>query len=91
MKPAAASKCAMSVELTYNYDDRTYSEGEAWGHLCVRVDDLTEDWEQLTLRDAPDYRDPASCDNLYAFTKDQDGRDIELLKRDTETDSLFPF
>jgi lactoylglutathione lyase len=42
-------------------------------------------------REATDYRDPESCDNLYAFTKDQDGHEIELIERDPDADSLFPF
>jgi len=91
MQPEDAPKEAMKLELTYNYDGRTYTMGDAWGHLCVRIDDVEEDWEQLMLREAPEYRDPESCDNLYAFTKDQDGHEIELLERDTDDDDLFPF
>jgi lactoylglutathione lyase len=91
VEPGDAADEAMSVELTYNYDGRTYEMGDAWGHLCVRLDDLHEDWAQLMTREAPDYRDPESCDDRYAFTKDQDGHEIELLERDPEADSLFPF
>ncbi|ELZ17902.1 glyoxalase/bleomycin resistance protein/dioxygenase [Haloterrigena salina JCM 13891] len=91
VEPRDAPDEAMSVELTYNYDGRSYDMGDAWGHLCVRVDDLQEDWEALLEREAPDYRDPESNDNMYAFTKDQDGHEIELIERDLEADSLFPF
>ncbi len=91
VEPDDAADEAMAVELTYNYDGRTYTMGDAWGHLCVRVDNLQADWETLMERDAPDYRDPASNDNMYAFTKDQDGHEIELLERDPDADSLFPF
>jgi len=91
MKPRDAPDEAMSVELTYNYDGRTYEQGDAWGHLCVRVDDLAVDWETLMVRDAPDYRDPASCDDMYAFTTDQDGHEIELIERDGIDGDLFPF
>ncbi|MDQ2049348.1 VOC family protein [Natronolimnohabitans sp. A-GB9] len=91
VEPEDAAPEAMSLELTYNYDGRSYEFGDAWGHLCIRVDDLTDDWETLLEREAPDYRDPESNDNMYAFTKDQDGHEIELLERDLEADSLFPF
>ncbi|SDR11528.1 VOC family protein [Natronobacterium texcoconense] len=91
VEPTDAADEAMSVELTYNYDGRTYDMGDAWGHLCVRVDDLEDDWETLIEREADDYRDPESNDNMYAFTKDQDGHEIELIERDLEADSLFPF
>ena len=91
MKPAGAPEEAMAVELTYNYDGRTYDHGDAWGHLCVRVDDLHDDWETLLKRETPDYRDPASCDDMYAFTKDGDGHEIELIERDGIDGDLFPF
>jgi lactoylglutathione lyase len=91
VEPTDASEGAMSVELTYNYDGRTYTQEDGWGHLCVRVDDLEADWETLLEREAPDYRDPESCDDMYAFTKDQDGHEIELLTRDPNAESLFPF
>ncbi|OVE84443.1 VOC family protein [Natronolimnobius baerhuensis] len=91
MEPTDAAEEAMSVELTYNYDGRSYDMGDAWGHLCVRVDDLADDWDQLMTREADDYRDPESNDNMYAFTTDQDGHEIELIERDLEADSLFPF
>jgi len=81
----------MALELTYNYDGRTYEMADGWGHLCVRVDDLDDDWETLLQREAPDYRDPASNDEMYAFTADQDGHEIELVERDPHADSLFPF
>jgi lactoylglutathione lyase len=82
MKPEGAADEAMAVELTYNYDGRTYTMGDAWGHLAVRADDLQDDWATLMERDAEDYRDPDSCDNRYAFTKDADGHEIEVLVRD---------
>lgn len=81
LRPYEAPPEAMSVELTYNYDGREYDVGDAWGHLAVRADDLQECWETLMDRHADDYRDPESCDNRYAFTKDCDGREIEIVER----------
>jgi len=79
LKPAGAPEEAMTVELTYNYDGRTYDMGDAWGHLAVRADDLHDYWETLMTRGAEDYRDPESCDDRYAFTKDADGHEIEIV------------
>jgi len=79
VEPAEANEEAMAVELTYNYDGRTYTMGDAWGHLAVRADDLHESWKALMEREAEDYRDPASCDDRYAFTKDVDGHEIEIV------------
>jgi len=90
LKPSGTSEEAMSVELTYNYDDRSYEMGDAWGHLCIRADDLHDDWETYIERGAADYRDPDSCDDMFAFTKDPEGFEIEILDRDADADSLFP-
>ncbi|MFB6304357.1 MAG: VOC family protein [Haloferacaceae archaeon] len=90
MKPEGAADEAMAVELTYNYDGRSYTMGDAWGHLAVRTDDLHDYWETLMHRHAEDYRDPASCDDRYAFTKDPDGHEIEVVERDAGDGSLFP-
>jgi lactoylglutathione lyase len=82
VEPADAPEEAMSLELTYNYDGRSYTMGDAWGHVAIAVDDLDAAWGQLMEREAPDYRDPESCDDRYAFTKDQDGHEVELVTSD---------
>jgi lactoylglutathione lyase len=81
MSPPDAAEEAMDVELTYNYDGRSYTMGDAWGHLAVRTGDLHEYWESLMTREAEDYRDPESCDDQYAFTKDPDGHEVEIVVR----------
>ncbi|GAB3681277.1 VOC family protein [Salinarchaeum chitinilyticum] len=81
MAPSDAPEEAMTVELTYNYDGGDYEMGDAWGHLAARVEGLESDWETLMRRNAKDYRDPESCDYNYAFTKDCDGHEIELVER----------
>jgi lactoylglutathione lyase len=89
MRPADAPAEAMSVELTYNYDGRSYTMGDAWGHLAVEVEDLHATWDDLMIREADDYRDPESCGDDYAFTRDQDGHEIELIERNAG-EPLFP-
>jgi lactoylglutathione lyase len=79
VEPEGAAEEAMAVELTYNYDGREYTMGDAWGHLAVRCSDLHDGWETLMTREATDYRDPASCDDRYAFTKDPDGHEVEIV------------
>jgi lactoylglutathione lyase len=81
MEPRDAPPEAMTVELTYNYDGRSYEMGDAWGHMAVRADDLEGYWETLLTRHAADYRDPESCGYNYAFTKDADGHEIEIVPR----------
>jgi lactoylglutathione lyase len=89
VRPQGAGEEAMAVELTYNYDGRSYEMGDAWGHLAVRADDLHEYWDRLVEREAEEYRDPSSCDDRYAFTTDPDGHEIEIVARDPESESLF--
>jgi lactoylglutathione lyase len=79
MKREGAAPEEMAVELTYNYDGRSYTMGDAWGHLAVEVPDLDDAWVTLMDRHAEDYRDPESCDNRYAFTKDMDGHEVEIV------------
>jgi len=81
LRPPDAAPEAMAVELTYNYDGRAYEPGDAWGHLAVRASDLGDYWDQLMTREAEDYRDPASCGDRYAFTRDADGHEIEVVVR----------
>ena len=82
MKPEHAPDTAMDLELTYNHDGRTYSMGDAWGHLAIAYPDLEAAWDQLMSREAEDYRDPKSCGWSYAFTKDPDGHELEVVVRD---------
>jgi len=81
VRPRDAPPEAMSVELTYNYDGRSYEMGDSWGHVAVRSeDDLHDHWETLLTREVEDYRDPESCGDRYAFTKDPDGHEVEVLR-----------
>ena len=82
LRPEDAADEAMSVELTYNYDGRSYDVGDAWGHVAVRCDDLHETWDTLVARGAENYRDPESCNDRYAFTKTPDGQEVEIVTRD---------
>jgi lactoylglutathione lyase len=82
LKPEDAAAEQMAVELTYNYDGRSYEMGDAWGHLAVEVEDLQVSWDTLMQRGAADYRDPESCDMRYAFTKDPDGHELEIVTSD---------
>ena len=91
LSPRGAPETAMDVELTYNYDGRTYAMGDAWGHLAVAVDDLYEGWDRLMARHAEEYRSPEECDDRYGFTTDPDGHEVEVVERTPNDDSLFPF
>lgn len=79
MGPRNVADAAASIELTYNYDGRTYDMGDAWGHVALDVDDLQAAWDRFIDRGAEEYRDPESCDYKYAFTKTPAGHEVEIL------------
>jgi len=94
LQPAGASDQAMSLRLIET--DNVQAVGDSWGHISFRVSDLISNlWPTLMARGAADYRSPEECapfdyegtttgirhtTGLYAFTKDPDGRQIELLE-----------
>ncbi|MFC7114545.1 VOC family protein [Natronoarchaeum sp. GCM10025703] len=71
-----------TLELTYNHDGRSYDMGDAWGHIAVRAEDVYEAYDELMDAGVEDYRDPDSCGGSYAFVKDPDGHEIEIVERD---------
>ena len=71
-----------TLELTYNHDGRSYNMGDAWGQIAVRAEDVYEAYEELMDAGVEDYRDPDSCGGSYAFVKDPDGHEIEIVERD---------
>ncbi|MDR9412872.1 MAG: VOC family protein, partial [Haloferacaceae archaeon] len=88
MAPPGRADDAAQLELTYNHDGRSYTDGDGWGHIAVRVaeDGLDAAYGELMDAGVEDYRDPASCGGRYAFVKDPDGHEIELVKRDLSAD-----
>jgi lactoylglutathione lyase len=88
MGPEDAEDDDHLIEITYNHPDpetgekRTYDFGDAWGHFAVAVEDVYEAYDELMDRGVEDYRDPDSCGGSYAFVKDPDGHEIELVERD---------
>ena len=72
------------LELTWNTDGRTYDLGTAYGHIAIRVDDMTETLERLKEHEIeaekPPYRVSVGG-SLICFVPDPDGYRIELIER----------
>lgn len=64
------------LELTYNWDTRDYELGDAWGHIAVAVEHPGEFYDALMAKGVPEYR---PFNGRYAFVKDPDGHQIELV------------
>lgn len=80
MRPPEASEDALAVELTYNYDGRSYTFGDAWDHVGIEVDDLETRWEEMRLRDAAIERTPSDSDGIDGVVHDPDGHRIQLFE-----------
>ncbi len=79
LSPPVDAPEAMTVELTYNYDGRSYTAGTAWQHLGVRVDDLAAAWDQLLVRESASVQPPAVSEDKYGLTTDPDDHMIALV------------
>lgn len=73
----------VAIELTYNHgDDDAYENGDGFGHLAIRTDDgqsLQDAYEQAVEAGGEDYRPPEECPGNYAFVKDPEGYEVEIL------------
>lgn len=67
------------VELTYNWDPETYSEGRNFGHLAYAVDDIHAVCQKLMDQGVTINRPPR--DGRMAFVRSPDNISIELLQK----------
>lgn len=76
------------IELTYNWDEQSYSHGDAYGHIALEVEDLYGACERLEKMGVKITRSPGpmkySVDEtghreIIAFIEDPDGYKIELI------------
>ncbi len=75
----AKSSRSPLVELTYNWDEHSYSGGRNFGHLAYRVDDIYATC--MTLMDAGVTINRPPRDGYMAFVRSPDGISIELLQK----------
>ena len=72
-----------ALELTYNWDNRTYDKGDAYGHIAISVDDVYQACERIKQKGGTVIREAGpmkGTDTVIAFVADPDGYAIELLK-----------
>ena len=75
----AADEGQAEIELTHNWDDMEYSNGNTFGHLAFLVDDIYYTCSSLQENGVEILRPPR--DGHMAFVKDPNGISIELLQR----------
>lgn len=71
------------IELTYNHgEDERYEKGEGFGHIAIRTDEdqsLQEAYNKAVQAGGEDYRPPEECPGNYAFVKDPEGYEVEII------------
>lgn len=78
------------LELTHNWDGRTYSQGDAYGHIALECNDIYRICDSLQTTGVSVVRQPgpmsarspdrAEAEHI-AFIQDPDGYRIELIQR----------
>lgn len=80
---------ASVIELTYNWDDRSYDIGTAFGHVALSVKDIYSACKALEAMDVKLLRQPGPMTyspdgggkpDVIAFIEDPDGYRIELIE-----------
>lgn len=73
-----------ALELTYNWDNRPYDLGTAYGHIALAAPDIYKTCEALAAKGVKVPR-PAGpmkgSGTVIAFIEDPDGYKIELIQR----------
>ncbi|OGT45079.1 MAG: lactoylglutathione lyase [Gammaproteobacteria bacterium RIFCSPHIGHO2_12_FULL_38_11] len=70
------------LELTYNWGRSEYQHGEAFGHLCFKVDDVYKACERIEKQGGVVTRKPGPVKGgttVIAFVQDPNGYKIELI------------
>jgi lactoylglutathione lyase len=70
------------IELTYNWGEKEYDMGNAFGHIALEVDDVYEATEAIRRRGGKVIRDAGAMNagtTIIAFVEDPDGYQIELI------------
>ncbi|MBV1883110.1 MAG: lactoylglutathione lyase [Pseudomonadales bacterium] len=71
-----------ALELTYNWDTKSYEMGDAFGHIAIAVDDVYKACETIMAKGGEVVREAGPMQHgstVLAFVKDPDGYMIELL------------
>lgn len=72
------------LELTYNWDDREYNIGNAYGHMAFGVPDIYATCEKIEAAGGKVTRPPGPMKHgttVIAFIEDPDSYKVELIER----------
>ena len=72
------------LELTYNWGEQEYDHGNAFGHLCMQVEDVYKACDEVKQKGGVVTREAGPIKGgtqVIAFIKDPDGYQIELIEK----------
>ena len=74
------------LELTHNWDTRSYDLGSGYGHVAVEVEDAYKACDEVRKRGGKVTREAGPMKHgttVIAFVEDPDGYKIEFVQRKT--------
>ena len=77
---------AAVLELTHNWDTKSYDMGSGFGHVAVEVEDAYKACDEVRKRGGKVTREPGPMKHgatVIAFVEDPDGYKIEFVQRKT--------
>ncbi|MCA9399667.1 MAG: lactoylglutathione lyase [Candidatus Omnitrophica bacterium] len=72
------------LELTHNWETKSYDKGNAYGHIAIGVEDVHKACEEVRAKGGKVVREAGPMKHgttVLAFVEDPDGYKIELLAR----------
>ena len=77
---------AAVLDLTHNWDTKSYDMGSGFGHVAVEVEDAYKACEEVKKRGGKVSREPGPMKHgttVIAFVEDPDGYKIEFVQKKT--------
>ena len=77
------------LELTHNWDTKSYDLGNGFGHIAVEVDDAYKACEEVKARGGKVTREAGPMKHgstVIAFVEDPDGYKIEFIQKGSRAD-----
>jgi lactoylglutathione lyase len=71
------------LELTHNWDTKSYQRGDAYGHIALGVDDIRAACDRIRAAGGKITREPGPMKHgstVIAFVEDPDGYKVELIE-----------